>query len=612
MFGLLLIERWGRQADGSYLFTLFDDAAISKTYARTLSQTGEFVWFPGADRVEGVSNLLWTLVMAAVHAAGFSGSSAALVISLIGLSLLTFHALQVGHLTLRLLSNQNERKARLGSSLAILVTGTAYPLLFWTLRGFETGLIALLYVLLLHKALDIEEGLRGRRRRQILIFGILVVVLALVRLDALVVPIAVTVWILHRKLLTRFEIAQLAIFVGAGIALLLAWRFAYFGSFVPNTYFLKVSDAPTTIRIQRGLSTVVKLLPLVALTLLALRADGRRLGEQLVRPARWQLVALVFGGLIAYSVYVGGDAWEWSGFANRFVTPGLGISVAAASASFVKILGNESIRLPMPTFRTAALLSISSCAATLAIWGGEVVAFVVRSTSFDQIVADRLGYGKNAQPSDWADWFTTRFAEPMWLGFGLSLVLLVLVFHYRGRARLAAPLAALLLVGAVWSAPNPIRAWSRALSGIHVADDAFMVNFGLAIRDATTEDAKVAIVWAGNPAYYSERAMIDLLGKSDSTIARLRPSYSSWRELHPGHNKWDYAYSIATLRPDLVAQTWGLTEEEIEDFQAWGYEAACLGRSRVFVAEESERVDRAQVRPLIGESCSFNFAAKSP
>jgi hypothetical protein len=604
VFGIMLIERWGRQADGSYFFTLFDDAAISKTYARTLAETGELVWFPGADRVEGISNLLWALVMAAVHAIGFSGSSAALAISVIGLLLLVAHSAQVGRLTRRLLEGHSDRDVQAAVALATLVSGMAYPLIFWTLRGFETGLIALLYVLVVHRALDVEERVDASRSRSVSLFALLAVVLAFIRLDALVVPLAVTGWMLYRGFLSRSEVVRLFGIVASGLALLSLWRFAYFGSFVPNTYFLKVSDAPTTLRIERGLWVSVKLLPIVGAVLLALWVDGRNLFRQVTRPERWQLLPLVFGGLVAYSIYVGGDAWEWTGFANRFIAPGLGIAVAVASAGIVSVLRRLSARFSSPPWHLVVAGGISGVAALLAVRGGDLLGLIVRLTPLDEVVADRLGYGRNAAPEDWAAWFTNVFAFPLWGIVIVGLLVISVALHSRGRRWPAVGLTGFLLLGSVWSAFDPASSWARALQGVHVSDDAFMSEFGSAISESTTADATVAIVWAGNIAYYSERPVIDLLGKSDPIIARLNPDLSSWRDLYPGHNKWDYAYSVGTLRPDLVAQTWRATKEDHANFREWGYSEWCLGATRVLVADESPRVDRNRLLPIIDGSCA--------
>jgi hypothetical protein len=90
-----------------------------------------------------------------------------------------------------------------------------------------------------------------------------------------------------------------------------------------------------------------------------------------------------------------------------------------------------------------------------------------------------------------------------------------------------------------------------------VANNAFLVAWdqhwtadGLRYKRATCDQAAIALSAAGAASYFSERPSIDLLGKSDRHIARIRPVRGSSR---PGHNKFDYRYSLVELRPDLVA-----------------------------------------------------------
>jgi hypothetical protein len=87
------------------------------------------------------------------------------------------------------------------------------------------------------------------------------------------------------------------------------------------------------------------------------------------------------------------------------------------------------------------------------------------------------------------------------------------------------------------------------------------------------EDAVVATVWAGVPAYYLRQPMFDLLGKNDTRIARSAPH----GDFFPGHNKWDYDYSIGEVRPDVIYQTF--TQEIDENLDSriinWGYTKKC-------------------------------------
>ena len=85
------------------------------------------------------------------------------------------------------------------------------------------------------------------------------------------------------------------------------------------------------------------------------------------------------------------------------------------------------------------------------------------------------------------------------------------------------------------------------------------------VRELTTQEAKVAVVWAGILPYFAERHAVDLLGKNDKVIARkpmrVSAGLSRFKDFYPGHLKWDYAYSIGELRPDVIISLWGDREE---------------------------------------------------
>ena len=42
-------------------------------------------------------------------------------------------------------------------------------------------------------------------------------------------------------------------------------------------------------------------------------------------------------------------------------------------------------------------------------------------------------------------------------------------------------------------------------------------------------------------------------------------------EFLPGHMKWDYDYSISALKPDVIAQLYGVTAEEIDPLLMYDY-----------------------------------------
>jgi len=86
------------------------------------------------------------------------------------------------------------------------------------------------------------------------------------------------------------------------------------------------------------------------------------------------------------------------------------------------------------------------------------------------------------------------------------------------------------------------------------------IRIGLLLKHNTPATSKVADFWAGSVPYYSERYAIDLLGKSDHYIARL-PAVSG---TFPGHNKFDFSYSLGVLKPDFVVANFKLPEQEDE------------------------------------------------
>jgi hypothetical protein len=75
------------------------------------------------------------------------------------------------------------------------------------------------------------------------------------------------------------------------------------------------------------------------------------------------------------------------------------------------------------------------------------------------------------------------------------------------------------------------------------------VQIGLWLRSHTPADAVVADYWAGSTLYFSDRRGVDFLGKNDARVARLAARCPSGK---PGHNKYDFHYSLGQLKPDYV------------------------------------------------------------
>jgi hypothetical protein len=91
------------------------------------------------------------------------------------------------------------------------------------------------------------------------------------------------------------------------------------------------------------------------------------------------------------------------------------------------------------------------------------------------------------------------------------------------------------------------------------------IEEALLLNRATTANATLAVVRAGTIPYFADRSSVDVLGKNDTHIAREQARMSSglgrFVEFRPGHMKFDYAYSIGRLQPDVVVQLWQQADE---------------------------------------------------
>ncbi len=120
-------------------------------------------------------------------------------------------------------------------------------------------------------------------------------------------------------------------------------------------------------------------------------------------------------------------------------------------------------------------------------------------------------------------------------------------------------IAALFSLNTLLEKDGP-KKWLLIKQPIFAAGSEYQTKIGLTVKKITHPQATVAVITAGNIPYFSERNAIDLLGKSDKVIARTKMHTSlTLDELtigyRPGHTKWDYAYSIGKLKPDVIAQT---------------------------------------------------------
>ena len=245
---------------------------------------------------------------------------------------------------------------------------------------------------------------------------------------------------------------------------------------------------------------------------------------------RLRLLAWILTAQMAYSVYVGGDAWEDRGGANRYIC------------------------IAMPGFFILLAEAVSVLASAMV----------------------NVGYGDHpptAQRRRSSGWIFTLCLLYAWVStnsiYGVSAL---------AEALLIRP---------------PLHSGNGGENHQEVAE-------ALLLRDATRSDATVAVVRAGTILYFADRYSIDILGKSDRQIAREPVTMSSGRgrfvEFRPGHMKFDYAYSIGRLRPDVIAQLWSPVATA-KPFLLDNYEGVLLEGNCVYALRGSPRVRWDRLTP---------------
>ena len=327
------IYRTSFVVDGERYFSLFDDAMISMRYASNLATGHGLVWNPDARPVEGFTDPIWTLYMTLPHLLPIAASKRSLFIQITAALLLLVNLYFVKRIAEEL-SDHNVPV----SLAAVGLTAFFYPLNNWSLQGMEVGLVTLLVSIATWATI---RSLRTGRFdvRIYLLLGLA----TLVRPD-MVVPFVVT-W----AFLVVAAPGRALPHLFAGLFVLMAsslgatmFRLRYFGDILPNTYYLKMTGYPLMLRVSRGaavlgqfiwsMNPILFLMPL----LLVLRRS----------PALMYPLCLLLAQM-AYSVFVGGDAWEeWVG-SNRYISiamPGFFVLFSCAAWHISELAIRESAK----------------------------------------------------------------------------------------------------------------------------------------------------------------------------------------------------------------------------------------------------------------------------
>jgi hypothetical protein len=276
-----------------------------------------------------------------------------------------------------------------------------------------------------------------------------------------------------------------------------------------------------------------------SLVLVGGRADqgGRR---------RAWLVPLVGSGGLVATLFIGQRLYYGAWLPNTFALKMTGGAATLGDGLdyLARFSGRESFSLPLlcaPAVYVAWHILISrsvprgalAVASLIYLW----LSYVVWTGG------DAFGYGR----------FCVPMIPLMALFSGALLEELMRSLRRRPVTRHVAgvPSTAALVMLLVAGLANHVRvAWPIIWAGQPpIRDNLSSACVALAIRARAFPPGRIiGVFYAGTTPYLlPEHRFHDVLGKSDPHVARL-PA----RRGPPGHNKWDYAYSLGEIRPDLI------------------------------------------------------------
>ena len=523
-------------SDGARIYTLSDDIMISMSYAKTFINSGELIWYDGSPRVQGFTNFLYTIFLSIIHIFKFDLPINSLIVSLVNVFFILIISLKVTSLAL-IFSDGNKKISHFLGGL----TSFQYPLIFWSLRGYEVGVISLLLILIVEQIVKFDPSFRKSDHSKILKIYLLLSIGILIRIDFIVILFGISSYFLIFKISNLSDFFRFSLynfFVGLTIFFLLLFQYFYYGDFLPNTYYLKTGGFALIEKIPRGVLSSFKVLPLLVFLLyLCINKFYEKHTLRLIFP-----IFSVSFFIVLYNIYIGGDAWELYGFANRFITPIIPL-----------VLASIPIFIPPETLSKSKLVNL--------------LLFLMLSSSIFLIqlnVNQLLGF----ESLD----FKIQEHE---IFYFLTLAFFIIFLRIRNTHHYV-----LAILFTLFLSSSHFQYMFEEEVQITSTD---YLNFvvGNKINYISEPEATVGIFWAGNLSYYIDRPTIDFLGKSDRFIAKGPPvrekvqSRYNFSDFFPGHNKWNFEYSIGELKPDIIIRA-SEDAEFLRQIQSNNYEKYCL------------------------------------
>jgi len=465
-----------------------DDAYISYRYAENWVHGHGLVWNPG-ERVEGFTNPLWTFLVAGGLTLGFTAPALGFAFGLAsGLALL------VG--TGWLARGWLEPDVRWLAPLAPGVLAAFGAFAFWSTAGMETSLHAAL-------AMGAIIAAAGSRRGWMVL---LLACLTWTRMDGALlaaVLLAFDAWPRRGSIAGLRPGLAYAVCVAVGIGL----RLAYYGTWLPNTYWAKVGGTPIGYGLDYASDFLsggaALLLPAAAFAVWRVPA---------VRPvAVWMVLHTL------YVVRVGGDAFAFSRFLLGVLAPLCVLAVVG--------LGKALEQRPFVAWALAPTLPL---AAVIAVFGRLPIGALVLGVP----VWLAWEWGRLRPDAD-------AMRTPVVAGAALvgAALWLVVSGGPGGVAEARSTAHRNVALAEQWRYADRMEALQRRR-----ADK---------LNAETPRPKLVATGAIGSLGFHSRLPVLDVLGLTEPHIARAVVTDTERGVAMPGHARSDADYVLAR-RPDVI------------------------------------------------------------
>jgi hypothetical protein len=273
-----------------------DDAYVSYRYAKNLIQGHGLVFNPG-ERVEGYSNFLYTLLMAL----GLIITGGRNIYAFSSIMNICFAALAFSIFYRYIKKSFGKDKA----ALAMFLFGCCPSIWVWVSSGLETPLILLIQIALW---INLDRIVNGRESSNLLQLSILMILSILTRVDGFILPAIAVIYLLlrNRKRAALYCLISAAI----TITIYFFWRYNYYGYFLSNSYYAKVSG-PLLARCIDGIEKLKIIALQQGLLLYLLLFLFSLLCTFLPRtPSHIPFSTFFAGCWLLYWTYIGGDVFQ--------------------------------------------------------------------------------------------------------------------------------------------------------------------------------------------------------------------------------------------------------------------------------------------------------------